>query len=184
MYDTSVSISVVRFKDLLFIPLEPSTSSHNHTKKAEDYSMQLVKFSKGLDINSAFNEMTSAIEDFLSITKFSKLKRACVERINTFHSNLPRKLIPKIKATTTLEELLQLFAESEYWNWFDIRLLEALTHATGLPEAKEWLEDFKEIYYFRKITEFIPYDYIRPFKEYIQLDEKFDKHPIKQVVLN
>jgi len=145
--------------------------------------MQLVKFSEGLlDIDSAFNEMTSAIEEFLSTTKFSKLRRACIERINSLHSYLPKKLIPKIKATHTLEELLELLAESEYWNWFDIRLLEALTSATGLPEAKEWLEVFKKVYHSKKISNFIPYKYVKPYREYIQLDEKFNKHPSELTV--
>jgi len=158
----------------MLINLEPSISSASHTK---ENSSQLVKYSEGISIDSAFNKTTCVIENYLSDTKFSNLKRACIERINTFHSCLPKKLIPKIKATNTLEELLELFAESEYWNWFDTRLLEALTYATGLPEAIEWLEGFKKAFYPRKISEFIPYKYIKPFREYISLEEKYKKHP-------
>ena len=166
---------------MYILPVEPTTSPSYHTK---EHSTELVKFSGGehVSIDSAFNKTTSAVEKYLSTTKFSTLKRACIEKINTLCSTLPRKLIPKIKATTTLEELLELFADSKYWNWFDTRLLEALTYATGLPEAIECLEHFKEVYYSRKISEFIPYQCVKPFKEYIQLDEKFDKHPSELTV--
>ena len=152
----------------------PVGQSSDHAK---EHSTELIKFSENINIDSAFNKTTSAIEGFLSTMKFSNLKRACIERINTLGSNLPRKLIRKIRRTNTLDELLELLADSEYWNWFDTRLLEALTYATGLPEAIEWLEDFKKAYYPRKISEFIPCHYIKPSNECIQLDEKFDKLP-------
>ncbi|XP_065900326.1 uncharacterized protein [Dysidea avara] len=148
--------------------------SSDHTKER---STELVKFSENVNIDSAFNKTTSAIEGFLATKKFSSLRRACIERINTLGSYLPKKLIPKIKCTNALDQLLELLADSEYWNWFDTILLEALTYATGLPEAIEWLEDFKKAYYSRKISEFIPWRYIKPSNEYIQLDEKLDKRP-------
>jgi len=76
-----------------------------------------------------------------------------------------------------LDELLDFLAQSEYWNWFDTRLLEALTYATGSPEAIECLENFKKTYYKRKISELIPCVFIKPLTEFTALEEKFDKHP-------
>ena len=91
-------------------------------------------------------------------------------------SNLPRKLVPRVKRTSNLDELLDLLAQSEYWNWFDTRLLEALTYATESPEAIEWLEDFKETYCSKKINELLPCLLVKPINEYIRLQEKFNKH--------
>ena len=109
--------------------------------------------------------------------KFSKLRRACVQRINSLGSNLPRSLVPKIQNTTTFDDMLDVLAQSPYWNWFDTRLLQALVSASGSPEAEQWLESFKATFYTKKVTEVIPYISIKPFKESINIVEKFDKHP-------
>ena len=121
--------------------------------------------------------MTSEIESILELQKFSKLRRACVQRVNSLGSNLPRSLVEKIKVTATLDDMLDLFSESPYWNWFDTRLLQALVSASGSPEAEEWLENFKKTFYVKKVTEVIPYISIKPFKESIDIVEKFDKDP-------
>ena len=140
-------------------------------------SKALVKFSKSLDIESAFTRLSSEVENVLETQKFPKLRRACVQRINSLGSNLPRSLVPKIQHTTTLDELLDVLAQSPYWNWFDTRLLQALVSASGSPEAEEMLEVFKATFYTKKISEVMPYIIIKPFKEFIELVEKFDKHP-------
>ena len=121
--------------------------------------------------------MTSEIESILELRKFSKLRRACVQRINSLGSNLPCSLVPKIQNTTTFDDMLDVLAQSPYWNWFDTRLLQALVSASGSPEAEQWLESFKATFYTKKVTEVIPYISIKPFKESINIAEKFDKNP-------
>ena len=121
--------------------------------------------------------MESEIENILEAQKFSKLRRACVQRVNSLGSNLPRSLAAKIKDTATLDDMLDLFSESPYWNWFDTRLLQALVSASGSPEAEEWLESFEKFFYAKKVTEVIPYISIKPFAESINIVEKFDKDP-------
>ena len=140
-------------------------------------STAVVKFSKSLNIESAFTRMTSEIERILELQKFPKLRRACVQRISSLGSNLPRSLIPKIQCTTSLDDMLDVLAPSPYWNWFDTRLLQALVSASGSPEAEQWLESFKATFYAKKVTEVIPYISIKPFKESIDIVEKFDKNP-------
>ena len=121
--------------------------------------------------------MTSEIESILELQRFPKLRRACVQRISSLGSNLPRSLIPKIQHTATLDDMLDILAPSPYWNWFDTRLLQALVSASGSPEAEEWLENFKKTFYAKKVTEVIPYISIKPFIESINIVEKFDKDP-------
>ena len=137
----------------------------------------VAKFSKSLNIDSAFTRMTSEIETILESKKFSKLRRACIQRINSLGSSLPKSLVPKIQQTHSLDEMLDVLAQSPYWNWFDTRLLQALISASGSPEAEEWLETFKVTFYAEKITKLIPYVSIKPFKESTNLVEKFDKDP-------
>ena len=140
-------------------------------------SKAVVKFSKGLNVESAFTRMTSQIESILELQKFPKLRRACIQRISSLGSNLPHSLIPKLQHTTTLDDMLDVLAPSPYWNWFDTRLLQALVSASGSPEAEEWLESFKATFYAKKVTEIIPYVSIKTFKESINIVEKFDKDP-------
>ena len=137
----------------------------------------VAKFSKSLNIDSAFTRMTSEIESILELKKFSKLRRACIQRINSLGSSLPKSLVPKIQQTHSLDDMLDVLAQSPYWNWFDTRLLQALISASGSAEAEEWLESFKVTFYAQKITQFIPYVNIKPFKGSINLFEKFDKDP-------
>ena len=126
--------------------------------------------------------MTSAVEIVLTAGDFSRLRRACIYKIKNLKSSLPHKLIPQILQTSCMNELLDMLAQSEYWNWFDTRLLEALTYASGSPEAIELLEYFKRTFYPRKISEFIPYQLVKPFKEFISLKDKFDKDPSEVTV--
>ena len=129
------------------------------------------------NVESAFVRMTSEIESILELQKFPKLRRACIQRINSLGSNLPHSLVPKIQNTTTFDDMLDVLAQSPYWNWFDTRLLQALVSASGSPEAEKWLESFKATFYIKKVTEVIPYISIKPFKESVDIVEKFDKNP-------
>ena len=148
--------------------------SHKHDT---DMSKAVITFSKSLNIESAFTRMTSEIENILEFQKFPKLRRACVQRINSLGSNLPQHLVPKIQCTVTLDDMLDVFSGSPYWNWFDTRLLQALVSASGSLEAEQWLESFKATFYTKKVTEVILYISIKPFNESINIVEKFDKDP-------
>ena len=147
--------------------------------KDTDGCKALVKFSKDSSINAAYNRMTSNIAVILETknVKFNNLRRACIQEINTLGSTLPKDLVHKIQPTKSLDELLDVLALSPYWNWFDTRLLQALVSASGSTEAEEWLESFKATFYAKKVTELIPYISIKPFKESIDITEKFDKDP-------
>ena len=166
---------------LKYIYLLASSSPGLSTSSVQQ-SKALVKFSKNWDIEAAYNNMTSAVETVLTAGDFPQLRRACIHKIKNLKSNLPHKLIPQILRTSCMNELLDMLAQSEYWNWFDTRLLEALTYASGSPEAIELLECFKRTFYPRKISEFIPYQLVKPFKEFTSLKDKFDKDPSEVTV--
>ena len=135
----------------------------------------VANFSKHMTIESALTRTTSQIKRILELKKFEDLRRAYIERIK--ESNLPGTLVVKIQKTNSLDEMLNELSQSPYWNCFDTKLLQALVSASGSAEAKEWLESFKEIFYAEKITKFIPYVSRKPFRESIDLKEKFDKDP-------
>ena len=164
---------VIRIHFFTYLAVMPSQTLEQDTNK----SKAVVEFSRNLGIDPAFTKLTSKIENVLELKKFTKLRRACVQRISSFGSILPQRLVPKIQQTATLDEMLDVLAPSPYWNFFDTRLLETLVSASGSPEAEEWLESFKATFYTKKITEVTPYVSIKPFNESIDIVEKFDKDP-------
>ena len=100
-------------------------------------------------------------------------------------SNLPRTLIPQIQVTSSVNGLLDTLTNSEYWNWFDTRLLTAVTEASGSPEAIKSLKKYKAIYYNRKVNDLILCKYtIKPFKNFVPLVEKYKKDPSKLTILD
>ena len=79
--------------------------------------------------------MSSIEKDILASGDLSQLQRACIHEIKALGSNLPKKLAPQIEVAPSVNGLLDTLTKSEYWNWFDTRLLTAVTEASGSPEA-------------------------------------------------
>ena len=130
--------------------------------------------------------LTSSIEkEILASGDLPQLQRACIRKIKSLGSNLPQKLIPQIQVTSSVNGLLDTLTQSEYWNWFDTRLLTAVTQGSGSPEAIKSLEKYKAIYYNRKVSELIVCEYkIKPFKNFVPLVEKYKKDPSKLTILD
>ena len=115
-----------------------------------EQSKAVVKFSKNWTIDEAYSRLTSSIEgEILALGDLPRLQRACIREIKALGSNLPNKLIPQIQVTSSVSGLLDTLTNSEYWNWFNTRLLTAVTQASGSPEAIKLLEKYKAIYYRR-----------------------------------
>ena len=147
-------------------------------------SKAVVKFSKKWTIHEAYRRLMSSIEkDILASGHLPQLKRACIREIKALDSNLPRNLISQIKIASSVNKLLDILTESEYWNWFDTRLLTAVTEASGSPETIKSLEKYKAIYYNRKISDLCKYK-IKPFKNFVPLVEKYKKDPSKLTILD
>ena len=146
----------------------------------------MVKFSKRWTIDEAYRRLTSSVErEILTSGNLPQLQRACIREIKALDSNLPNKLIPQIQVTSTVNGLLDTLTNSEYWNWFDTRLLTAVTQASGSPEAIKSLEKYKAIYYSRKVSDLILCKYkIKPFKNFVPLVEKYKKDPSKLTILD
>ena len=149
-------------------------------------SKALVKFSKNWSINEAYRKLTSSIEkEILECGDLPQLQRACIREIKGLDSNLPNKLIPQIEVTSSVNGLLDTLTKSEYWNWFDTRLLTAVTVASGSPEARKSLEKYKAIYYSKKVSDLILCEYkIKSFKNFVPLVEKYKKDPKKLTILD
>ena len=142
----------------------------------------MVKFIKKWTIDEAYRRLISSVEEeILTFGYLPRLQRACIREIKTLGSNLPYKLIPQIEDTSSVNGLLDTLTKSEYWNWFDTRLLTAVTQASGSPEAIKSLEKYKTTYYNRKVSDLILCK-IKPFKNFVPLVEKYKKDPSKLTI--
>ena len=154
-----------------------------HDRASADQCKSLVKFFKHWTIEEAYQQLTSSLERVVQTGDLPSLRRACIRKIKGIGSNISRKLIPQIDSTSSVNGLLDLLTKSEYWNWFDTRLLEAVTHASGSPEAIKSLDKYKKKYYRTKVSDLALYNVdIKPLKNCISLVEKYKKDPNKLTI--
>ena len=67
----------------------------------------------------------------------------------------PDDLHQRIKKAQELETLLDELADSDYWSWVDLRLLDALIASSGIPEAKVLVDKYKEAIFPKKLSEIL-----------------------------
>ena len=58
----------------------------------------------------------------------------------------------EIKASDDLNELFDVLAWSPYWNWINIRILTKMVDVSGVDEAMELVERYKEAVFSRKLV--------------------------------
>ena len=57
-----------------------------------------------------------------------------------------REIVPTIKAATSFQDLCTLLADTPYWNFLDIRMMEAMAAASLIPAAQQSVENFKRTF--------------------------------------
>ena len=51
-------------------------------------------------------------------------------------------IIPVIKEAESFQKLCSMLADTAYWNFLDIRMMEAMATASMIPAAQETIENF------------------------------------------
>ena len=67
----------------------------------------------------------------------------------------PDDLHQSIKATQNLDALLDVLADSDYWSWVDLRLLETLITSSGIEEAKILIQKYKDAIFSKKLSDIL-----------------------------
>ena len=67
----------------------------------------------------------------------------------------PDDLHQSIKAAKELDTLLDVLADSDYWSWVDLRLLDALIVSSGIQEAKLLIQKYKDAIFPKKLSEIL-----------------------------
>ena len=70
-----------------------------------------------------------------------------------FGASVPEELVVKIQTSDNLNELFDVLASSPpYWNWINIRILTKMVCVSGVDEALELVERYKQEVFSRKLS--------------------------------
>ena len=140
-----------------------------------------LEFSQDEDIDYAFTKLSAAVTEMIQYSNFYHLQRACIEKARTpkmLHRS--NEIIPVIKEANSFERLL---ADTTYWNFLDIRMMEAMATASRIPAAQETIENFKKTYFsvtLKKAAPYFPVIKVKP--NHIELHEDLDKDPYQMTI--
>ena len=116
-----------------------------------------ITFAHFETVGEAFSFLTSKVKSQFSTADFFDLRRACLEQMNSPEgAQLPPDITTKVKSSENINTLFDVLAESPYWSWIDIRLLDVMAAASGLVESRKLLASYKRSVYTRKLIDVIP----------------------------
>lgn len=150
--------------------LETSSISEPITEKS---------FAECKTLGSAFVLLTVTMKDAMSRGDFRDIRRSCVDHFNSpdCGSKVAKSILQKINNCSDLNDLFDLFSNEfeQYWNGFDIRVLQSMATASRRKEAKTAIALYEKVIHPQKLCEISPN--LLPFEE----DEK-ENHPLYTVV--
>ena len=124
-------------------------------KKQE--STQRFDISNSYSITEAFISLTTNISKLLQNEDFYAIRRSCIAQMKTPNgAQLSPDMIQKIKAANNLNALLDILVDCPYFSWIDLRLLEAMVAASGLSDAKDSLNNYRNAIFSKKLLEVLP----------------------------
>ena len=143
-----------------------------------------VAFSENEDIDYAFTKLSAAVTDTIQYTNFDRLQRACIEKARSpkmiYKSN---EILPVIKKADSFERLCSMLADTTYWNFLDIRMMEAMATASMIPAAQETIENFKKTFFSMTLKEAAPYFPVIQVKpNHTELHEDLDRDPSEMTI--
>ena len=143
-----------------------------------------VAFSVDEDIDYAFTKLSAAVTDIIQHTNFNRLQRACIEKARTpkmiYKSN---EILPIIKNADSFEQLCSMLADTTYWNFLDIRMIETMATASMIPAAQVAIENFKKTFFSMTLKEAAPYFPVVKIKSnHTELFEELDKDPSEMTI--
>jgi len=109
------------------------------------------------DVGKAFIALQTKMRLLLKKANYGDLRRACIiQMYNPCGAELSQKLVDQISATQNIDDLLDLLVRSPYWNWIDIRLLEAMVIASENSQASELLNNYTSVIFPKKLIDLLP----------------------------
>ena len=143
-----------------------------------------MTFSGDEDIDHAFTRLSAAVTDIIQHINFKYLQTACIEKARSpkmLHKS--SQIIPVIKEAQSFEMLRFMLADTTYWNFLDIRMMEAMATASMIPAAQETIENYKKTFFSMTLKEAAPYFPVVPVKSgHTTMHEDLDKDPSQMTI--
>ena len=96
-----------------------------------------MNFSKKENISLAFAKLSASVTTTIQTIGFSRLKRSAIERAKSPEMvQKSSEIVSTIKAANSFQDLCTLFTDTPYWNFLDIRMMEAMAAASLIPAAQ------------------------------------------------
>ena len=154
-------------------------SIHIANFKAED-DLSNVDFDQFSSVTKAFVYLTSKMTTLLRSADFFIVRRACIEQIHTpSGAQLSQDVVKDIKASKNIDMIFDTLAESPFWSWIDIRLLEVMAVSSDIKKAVILLESYKNAIFAKKLKDLLPNLPSKAIKEefYSKIVSKLNKDP-------
>ena len=143
-----------------------------------------MTFSPEEEIDSAFSKLSASVTTSIKDVNFCTLQRAAIEKANSPRMlQISNKTIPIIDGAKSFQALCTVLAKSPYWNFLDIRMMEAMAAASLIPAAQQSVENFKRTFFGMTLVEAAPHFPIIPLKSaHTAMTEQLDKDPNKMTI--
>ena len=143
-----------------------------------------MTFSQHENIDDAFTKLSAAVTDIIQHSNFNRLQRACIEKARSPKMlNKSDQVIPVIKGAQSFQALCSMLADTTYWNFLDIRMMETMATASMIPAAQETVENFKKAFFSMTLKEAAPYFPVVPVKSgHTTMHEDLDKDPSQMTI--
>ena len=161
-----------------------SKQSSDTLQSTSQHSIAPMIFSPDEDIDSAFSRLSASVTMTIEDTNFYRLQRAAIERAKSPKMiQKSNELVPIIDGAKSFQSLCTVLAKSPYWNFLDIRMMEAMAAASLIPAAQQSVENFKRTFFGMTLSEAAPYFPIVPIKPaHTAITEQLDKDPSKMTI--
>ena len=143
-----------------------------------------MSFSPEEDIDSAFSRLSASVTSTIAGVNFSTLQRAAIERAKSPKMiQKSNELVPVIDGASSFQTLCTMLAKTSYWNFLDIRMMEAMAAASLIPAAQQSVENFKKSFFGLTLAEAAPYFPIMRLKPaHTVVTERLDKDPCTMTI--
>ena len=159
------------------IPQQLNTFPQQHLSTA-------LTFTQDEPIDNAFTKLSASVTTLIQNANFPLLQRACIEKAKSprmLHKS--NEIVPVIKEAQSFQALCLMLADSSYWNFLDIRMMEAMATASMIPAAQETIENFKKTFFSMSLKDAAPYFPIMPAKSnYTVMHEELDRDPSQMTI--
>ena len=164
--------------------LESPKQSSDTLQSTSLYSIAPMTFSPDEDIDSAFSRLSASVKMTIEDTNFYRLKTAAIERAKSPKMiQKSNELVPIIDGAKSFQSLCTVLAKSPYWNFLDIRMMEAMAAASLIPAAQQSVENFKRTFFGMTLAQAAPYFPIVPMKPaHTAITEQLAKDPSKMTI--